>query len=90
MATCSDYVLPPEVRRICCDKRVRVPKHYNSESVFSLNFSCRGCVGRALDANFHTQDRTVYGRLRSLEKSRIEDVACRCLPILYCPQGISP
>ena len=89
-AICSDCVRQRVVHRTCCDRRVLVLVRYNSESVFSQNFSCRGCVGIVQDVGFHTQGRMVYDTLRNSDKSQIVDVVCRCLPILYCLQGKSP
>ena len=90
MATCSDCVRLQVVRRICCDRRARVPARCNFGSESSLNFSCRGYVGKVLGADFRTLGRMAFGTLRNLVVFLTGDAACICLPILCCPRGKSP
>ena len=90
MATCSDCVQLQGVRRTYCDRRARVPARCNFGSESSLNFSCRGYVGKVLGAGFRTLGRMAFGTLRNLVVFLTGDAACICLPILCCPRGKSP
>ena len=90
MAACFGWKPQLVGHRSDCDRKVRALERCNFVLESSPNFSYTGCARRAQGVDCRNLCRMEYGTLRSWERTRTGDVACRCFPRLKCRLGISP